>query len=308
MLCLQALSEVKVQWDQELSTSQLKLEHCTGSLLLSVVVAIYLSPLPPSSQLHCVQTVLTPLLNERGVELHCHRLDDYIAAFLPDGLEPPECDSAHQLSSHARLSAAVLSMLVPAAFTEQQLAVRPSLPLVASCGLVKSVWRRWPLVCDPHRLLEVWLQEQDNTLLLDARDRQVHSLLTHKRSCVCALREIYVVLCTTFRSVQFYQSVERAVVEGQPVLLLNFPPCGDPVLQSLLELAHHWDSCGEALMSIISVTIVSADSDTSLACKQFIKTMDYNKAFLPKSRCFSAVLLLHSGRCYEAEFAPLCSS
>ena len=31
------------------------------------------------------------------------------------------------------------------------------------------------------------------------------------------------------------------------------------------------------------------------------KTMDYNKAFLPKSRCFSAVLLLHSGRCYEAE-------
>ena len=31
------------------------------------------------------------------------------------------------------------------------------------------------------------------------------------------------------------------------------------------------------------------------------KTMDYNKAFLPKSRRFSAVLLLHSGRCYEAE-------
>ena len=31
------------------------------------------------------------------------------------------------------------------------------------------------------------------------------------------------------------------------------------------------------------------------------KTMDYNKVFLPKSRCFSAVLLLYSGRCYEAE-------
>ena len=31
------------------------------------------------------------------------------------------------------------------------------------------------------------------------------------------------------------------------------------------------------------------------------KTMDYNKAFLPKSRQFSAVLLLHSGRCYEGE-------
>ena len=31
------------------------------------------------------------------------------------------------------------------------------------------------------------------------------------------------------------------------------------------------------------------------------KTMDYNKAFLPKSRCFSAVHLLHSGRCYGAE-------
>ena len=30
-------------------------------------------------------------------------------------------------------------------------------------------------------------------------------------------------------------------------------------------------------------------------------TMDYNKAFLPKSRRFSAVLLFHSGRCYEAE-------
>ena len=33
--------------------------------------------------------------------------------------------------------------------------------------------------------------------------------------------------------------------------------------------------------------------------------MDYNKAFLPKSRCFSAVLLLHSGRCYEAEICVI---
>ena len=35
------------------------------------------------------------------------------------------------------------------------------------------------------------------------------------------------------------------------------------------------------------------------------KTMDYNKAFLPKSRRFSAVLLLHSGRCYEAEICVI---
>ena len=35
------------------------------------------------------------------------------------------------------------------------------------------------------------------------------------------------------------------------------------------------------------------------------KTMDYNKAFLPKSRCFSAVFLLHSGRCYEAEICVI---
>ena len=35
------------------------------------------------------------------------------------------------------------------------------------------------------------------------------------------------------------------------------------------------------------------------------KTMDYNKAFLPKSRCFSAVLLLHSGRCYRAEICVI---
>ena len=33
--------------------------------------------------------------------------------------------------------------------------------------------------------------------------------------------------------------------------------------------------------------------------------MDYNKAFLPMSRSFSAVLLLHNGRCYEAE---ICSN
>ena len=31
------------------------------------------------------------------------------------------------------------------------------------------------------------------------------------------------------------------------------------------------------------------------------KTMDYNKAFLPKSRYFSAVLLLLTGKSYEAE-------
>ena len=35
------------------------------------------------------------------------------------------------------------------------------------------------------------------------------------------------------------------------------------------------------------------------------KTMDYNKAFLPKSRRFSVVLLLHSGRCYEAEICTI---
>ena len=35
------------------------------------------------------------------------------------------------------------------------------------------------------------------------------------------------------------------------------------------------------------------------------KTMDYNKAFLPKSRRFSAFLLLHSGRCYEAEICAI---
>ena len=35
------------------------------------------------------------------------------------------------------------------------------------------------------------------------------------------------------------------------------------------------------------------------------KTMDYNKAFLPKSRYFSVVLLLHSGRCYEAEICAI---
>ena len=35
------------------------------------------------------------------------------------------------------------------------------------------------------------------------------------------------------------------------------------------------------------------------------KTMDYNKAFLPKSRRFSAVHLLHSGRCYEAEICAI---
>ena len=35
------------------------------------------------------------------------------------------------------------------------------------------------------------------------------------------------------------------------------------------------------------------------------KTMDYNKAFWPKSRSFFVVLLLHSGRCYEAEICAI---
>ena len=33
------------------------------------------------------------------------------------------------------------------------------------------------------------------------------------------------------------------------------------------------------------------------------KTMDYNKAFWPKSRSFFVVLLLENGRCYEAEIS-----
>ena len=35
------------------------------------------------------------------------------------------------------------------------------------------------------------------------------------------------------------------------------------------------------------------------------KTMDYNKAFWPKSRSLFVVLLLHSGRCYEAEICVI---
>ena len=35
------------------------------------------------------------------------------------------------------------------------------------------------------------------------------------------------------------------------------------------------------------------------------KTMDYNKAFWPKSRSFFAVLLLQNGRCYEAEICTI---
>ena len=35
------------------------------------------------------------------------------------------------------------------------------------------------------------------------------------------------------------------------------------------------------------------------------KTMDYNKAFLPKSRSFFVVLLLHSGRFYGAEICTI---
>ena len=35
------------------------------------------------------------------------------------------------------------------------------------------------------------------------------------------------------------------------------------------------------------------------------KTMDYNKAFWPKSRSFFVVLLLFTGRCYEAEICAI---
>ena len=35
------------------------------------------------------------------------------------------------------------------------------------------------------------------------------------------------------------------------------------------------------------------------------KTMDYNKAFWPKSRSFFVVLLLQNGRCYEAEVCAI---
>ena len=35
------------------------------------------------------------------------------------------------------------------------------------------------------------------------------------------------------------------------------------------------------------------------------KTMDYNKAFWPKSRSFFVVLLLHSGRYYKAKICAI---
>ena len=37
----------------------------------------------------------------------------------------------------------------------------------------------------------------------------------------------------------------------------------------------------------------------------WLKTMDYNKAFWPKSRSFFVVLLLLTGRCYEAEICAI---
>ena len=56
-----------------------------------------------------------------------------------------------------------------------------------------------------------------------------------------------------------------------------------------------WDALSDGILFFAKVKIF----------RFWPKTMDYNKAFWPKSRSFFVVLLLQNGRCYEAEICAI---
>ena len=169
------------------------LSRSIGSCCLSLCVAVYLSSLPPHTQLEVINNQVIPVMtHERGVELVWPENNRYLSAFVterdvpvatpagavatPPGkdnsAEGQSCDVSHVLS-YSALSKCLVSTLVPPSFSDHWIGECGSLPQLLSFSLVESSWRRWPLVHDPHGMARQWVRTLvgEPLIILDGSDR-----------------------------------------------------------------------------------------------------------------------------------------
>ena len=166
------------------------LTESIGACCLSVSHAVYLSPLEPHIQMDIINNQIVPVMQERGVELHWEKQDEFLSAFvgldhdsedevatsLDDSLNGPEIRqqvSSSQTLSYSSLCSSLLRTLVPESFTDHWLSIGGNLVQLLSFALMTSSWNRWPLAYDPHGLAGNWIEQYvgETLVSLDASDR-----------------------------------------------------------------------------------------------------------------------------------------
>ena len=189
----QTLSPVHEVWLSQSTDVMTALSRSIGSCCLSVCVAVYLSCLPPHTQLEVINNQIIPVMtHERGVELVWPENNRYLSTFVTESdvlvatptdavATPPGKDNsaegqAHEVShmlSYSALSKCLVSSLVPPSFSDRWIGGCGSLPQLLSFSLVESSWRRWPLVHDPHGLAGRWMRTLvgEPLIVLDGSDR-----------------------------------------------------------------------------------------------------------------------------------------
>lgn len=172
------MSGTHEQWQSELDATTCTVTQMIGGLALTVSLAVYMSSVPPHTQMNVVNSHLKPVLAERGIELKWKDSNSLIDMHLVKANSKQMTDSADKdetedEANYIRLCTSMLPLLLPEAFINSWSAKGCSLPQLLQIGLVVSSWNKWPLVYDPESFAATWLKEYrgEELLVLDATDR-----------------------------------------------------------------------------------------------------------------------------------------
>ena len=157
------------KWREELSAADHALSQELGSLAISACVPVYLASLPPHTQLDTLNTLLLPLLRERGAPtVWADQLSTAVGSFCQ-----PRTSSSDFSSSYPALCRAVLPHLSSPSFRERWLEEGQCLPAVLCMSLAALSWRHALLIHDPEDTVGRWLRgwKGEELMVVDYRER-----------------------------------------------------------------------------------------------------------------------------------------
>ena len=205
--CTQVLSADYEKWTEELHLAENALTKELGPLAISACIPVYLSSVPPHTQLETSHHVLLPLLSERGVPVVWGRPQVALGSFC-EPLTAPDKDSATSLPPfYPALCRAVLPRLAPLSFRTRWLEEAQSLPAVLCMSLATCSWHRSVLLYDPEDFASQWLKrwKGEELVVVDYRTRWAMQLLQRESKntftlcvCVCVCVRVCVCVCVTY--------------------------------------------------------------------------------------------------------------
>ena len=185
LLIFQTLSGAHTDWLSQSTDVTAALSKAMGACCLSVCLAVYLSPLPPHTQLDAINQQILPVMRERGIELYWPETDQYLSAFVSENPTENNTDSHNndsvscsvtQVQSYSDLTQAIVSTLATRSFTDRWMGGCGSVSQLMGLCLIEQSWHRWPLVFDPQGLAGRWIRTAvgETLVTLDGDNRWVH--------------------------------------------------------------------------------------------------------------------------------------